>query len=333
VNEVTGDTITTNTPDNAALRAPFQGVSITGFTQNQTTAESRYDSLQIGLSKRLSSGLQFLVAYTLARSTDNASGAGGGAGLVGLVNTGAVGDTSGILGNQRDPRANRGPSDFDRTHRLVFSHIWDLPAPAVAERSAVAGAIFSHWTMSGIVTAMSGLPIDIVDTQAGSFYGLAGGSAPLARPNFAPGATCESASRDVPAGFYFNPFAFSRPVVAANQPIPSSGGSATAGVIGTDIGTVPRNCLRGPRQVNVDLAIAKRFAIATSRSAELRVEFFNLFNQVNYANPISNLNAAAGTGGSINAATGALVAAGNFGRIISTSNNPRIVQLVLKFNF
>jgi hypothetical protein len=331
VNEVTGETITANTPANASLRSPFQGVSITGFTQNQTTAESRYHSLQISLSKRLSSGSQFLVAYTLARSIDDASGAGGGAGLVGLVNTGAVGDTSGILGNQLDPRANRGLSDFDRTHRLVFSQLWDLPAPALAEGSRLARTFLSNWTMSGIVTAMSGLPIDIVDTQAGSLYGLAGGSTPLARPNLAAGATCESATRNVPAGFYFDPSAFIRPVVAAGQPIPSSGGSATAGVTGTDIGTVPRNCLRGPRQVNVDLALGKRFAITGSRSGEFRAEFFNLFNQVNYANPISNLNAA--PAGGINANTGVLTAPGNFGRIISTSNNPRIVQLVLKVSF
>jgi len=30
---------------------------------------------------------------------------------------------------------------------------------------------------------MSGLPIDIVDTGAGSFYGLNAGTSPLARPN------------------------------------------------------------------------------------------------------------------------------------------------------
>ena len=125
--------------------------------------------------------------------------------------------------------------------------------------------------------------------------------------------------------------------MAANQPIPSSGGSATAGAIpGTDIGTLPRNSSARTTPSDVDLAVGKRFDITESRSVAFRVEFFNLFNQVNYANPISNLNAAAaaaGTGGSINANTGVLVAPGNFGRIISTSNNPRIVQLGLKFSF
>ncbi len=103
-----------------------------------------------------------------------------------------------------------------------------------------------------------------------------------------------------------------------------------AGAAGADIGSVGRNCLRGPRQVNLDLAVAKRLPFAESRSVEFRAEYFNLTNHVNFANPISNLNAVSGTGGSIDAASGQVLAPGNFGRIVSTSNNPRIVQFVLK---
>src|SRR6266516_4719735 len=53
INDVTGAVITTNTPANASLRAPFQGVDINGFFQNQTTARSSYNSLQMSLSQRL----------------------------------------------------------------------------------------------------------------------------------------------------------------------------------------------------------------------------------------------------------------------------------------
>jgi hypothetical protein len=42
--------------------------------------------------------------------------------------------------------------------------------------------LLSDWQISGVITAMSGLPIDVVDSGAGSFYGLDGGS-PLARPS------------------------------------------------------------------------------------------------------------------------------------------------------
>lgn len=106
-----------------------------------------------------------------------------------------------------------------------------------------------------------------------------------------------------------------------------------ASAAGTDIGNLGRNCLRGPRQVNLDFSIAKLFPIAESRNFEFSAESFNLFNHPNFANPISNLNALFGSGGSINPTTGQVLNAGNFGRIISTSNNPRILQFALKFNF
>ena len=57
---------------------------------------------------------------------------------------------------------------------------------------------------------------------------------------------------NIPAGFFFNPIAFARPYVRAGQPIPSSKGAAIAGEPGTDIGSLGRNVLRGPRQSNVD---------------------------------------------------------------------------------
>ncbi len=63
-NPVTGAVITTNTAANAALRSPFQGVSINGFFQNQTTAQSDYNALQVSLTKRFSNGIQFLASYT-----------------------------------------------------------------------------------------------------------------------------------------------------------------------------------------------------------------------------------------------------------------------------
>ncbi len=332
-NAVTGQTFKSNAPNDAQLRAPLQGVSINGFSLNESTASSSYDSLQMSLTERLSHGLQFLAAYTFAKSIDNASGSGGGAGIVGVVNTGAVNDTSLVLGNQINPRANRGVSDFDRKHRFVWSYLWDLPKPEFASRSRFYRLATSNWETSGIVTAMSGLPADVVDTGAGMLYGLANGANPLARPSLVAGMSCQDALRNIPFGYFFNPGVFARPLVAAGQPIPSSSGAATASVAGTDIGNVGRNCLRGPRQVNLDFSIAKLFPLAESRNFEFRAEFFNLFNHPNFANPISNLNALFASGGKIDPVTGRVLNPGNFGRIISTSNNPRILQLALKFNF
>jgi hypothetical protein len=326
INAVTGQTITTNTPaaTNVALRAPYQGVEVGSFLQIQSTAKSNYNSLQLSLTRRLSKGRQFLASYTFAKSIDNASG--------GSDSAGEVRDTINIAGNQLDSRGNRGVSDFDRRHRLVLSYLWDLPRPDFASRSTAARLLFSDWQVAGIVTVMSGLPIDIIDGGAGSFYGLSGGNNALVRPSWAPGATTSTATSNIPAGYFFNPLAFVRPVVLTGQVIPSSMGTATAGATGTDIGNVGRNVLRGPVQSNVDFSVIKRFPINESKNIELRAEFFNLFNHVNFANPISNLSSVPAT--SINASTGQITGdAGDFGRIVSTSNNPRLIQLALKFSF
>ena len=333
INPVTGTVFMANAPLDAQLRAPLQGVSINGFTLNESSADSSYNSLQLSVTARPFNRGQFLVAYTYAKSIDNASGIGGGAGISGVVNTGAVNDSSLILGNQNDPRANRGPSDFDRTHRFVLSYVWEMPKPVFAGQSRPGRLAFWNWQSSAIISAMSGLPIDIEDTGAGSFYGLANGANPLARPSLVAGMTCKNATQNVSAGYFFNPTVFARPIVQPNQGIPSSGGIATASAVGTDIGDVGRNCLRGPRQVNLDFSLAKLFPVSESQAFEFRTEFFNLFNHPNFANPISNLNALFASGGRVDATTGQVLNAGNFGRIISTSSNPRIIQFALKFNF
>src|SRR4030095_1535686 len=119
----------------------------------------------------------------------------------GAFNTGQSADSGFILGNQLDNRANRGVSDFDRTHRFVLSYLWDLPQSRWARRSTVGRLLISNWQVAGIITAMSGLPIDIVDSNAGSFY--LGPNNGLSRPNGAPNATRSTATSDVPAGYFF----------------------------------------------------------------------------------------------------------------------------------
>jgi hypothetical protein len=90
-----------------------------------------------------------------------------------------------------------------------------------------------------------------------------------------------------------------------------------------------RSVLRGPRQGNVDVALTRRFPIHESSNVELRAEFFNLFNRVNLANPPSNL----GSTGSVIDSNGGIVAPADFGRIVATSSNPRLIQLALKLNW
>ena len=309
-NAVTGDVITDNTVENAALRAPLQGVSTAFFALNGSTAQSIYHSLQATFKRQAPGRLQFSASYTFSKSIDNASNPGGGANSDGSLDRSGGLDTANVWGDQLSVRGNRGISDFDRTHRFVFNYVWDVPGPWFAHGSA-ARLLFSNWQLSGIVIAMSGLPVDIFDPTGGLLYGLFG-----ARPNWAPGANRRTAMAKIPTGYYFNPAAFTAAAVQPGQPIPSANDrTALAGDLGTDIGNVGRNVLRGPGQTNLDFSLGKRFPHNESKGLEFRADFFNLFNHANQDNPISDISV------------------GDFGRIVSFSSSPRIVQLSLKFNF
>jgi hypothetical protein len=82
-------------------------------------------------------------------------------------------------------------------------------------------------------------------------------------------------------------------------------------------GTSGRKTFRGPQFFNVDSSLVKRFQLKDRKTLTFRAEAYNLFNNVDFANPSVTLS-------------GSKVA---FGRISSVVNNPRIMQLTLRFDF
>ena len=80
-------------------------------------------------------------------------------------------------------------------------------------------------------------------------------------------------------------------------------------------GNSRRGTIYGPGFFNTDLAISRNINFAKGKRVELRVETFNLFNTVNWANP--------------NVTVGSATA----GRITATSGDPRIMQFAMKFAF
>ena len=189
--------------------------------------------------------------------------------------------------------------------------MWDVPEPAFARASRATHLVMSNWQLSGIVTAMSGLPIDMFDPAGGSLYAQIG-----ARPNWATGANRRTAMSNVPQGYYFNPAAFAQAIVPVGSAIPSAHDStALAGEDGTDLGDVGRNVLRGPGQQNVDFSIARRFPLTESKNIEFHADLFNVFNHANCDNPVSDISRS------------------DFGRVLAFSSSPRIVQFALKLIF
>jgi hypothetical protein len=80
-------------------------------------------------------------------------------------------------------------------------------------------------------------------------------------------------------------------------------------------GTSKRNAYDGPGFRTLDLSIVRQFGLGNNRRVEARVEAFNALNWFIFSNPGVNLSAA------------------TFGRITSTSVDPRIMQFALKYQF
>ncbi len=195
----------------------------------------------------------------------------------------------------------RGLADQHREHRLVNSFVWDLPSPVAGDAPPAARAIARDWRFSGIVTMQAGRPFSIGATGDPRAVGASPGGARAFVDLIGSGYPVPSGGRSKgqTIAAYFDKARFQNP--GANQ-----------------FGSLGRNPLIGPGYANVDMSLVKGFKIPYFGEAGLgqfRFEAFNLFNRTNLGNPnlgITNVN---------------------FGRILSTDGEPRILQLALRFEF
>jgi hypothetical protein len=289
--------VTTNTTANVNQRTPIIGIPSGGISNLSNVGDSSYNSLQVTLRKRFSKGLQFQGAYTFGRVfTDDA----------GLTYTSGTSAT--VNSNDPNNRAQQhAQADFNRTHRLVINYTYDIPG--YRQGKGFAGRMLSGWALSGLATMQTGLPINITDSR-GSLIFAAGN----ARAQICPGLTYSDLVRqgsvESRLNGYFN--------TAAICPIPVIGAvNGTGG--GTGYGSLGRNILVGPGQVNFDAAILKKTTIGgvhENSYLEFRSEFYNLANHPQFANPASNAGSAA-----------------TYGVITTTTVSPRIIQFALRYAF
>jgi hypothetical protein len=289
--------VTTNTRANISLRVPVRGFTTIGISDIDSSANSWYHGLEVSVTKRLTRGLQFLAAYTFAHAYSDAA-----------TNTTAGGQ--GVNGTQNDRRANYGLADFNREHRFVMSYVYQMPSPK--RFHAIVNGLLGGWSLAGVTTIQSGLPLSFSGTNTANVFGITADRAQLAA-----GCTHDdlTASGSVKSrlGGYFNRACIARnPAGAAIWPVIGDDGQGTTfGNSGVGIAT-------GPGQNNTDIAVIKRTPfgwLGESGNVEFRTEFFNAFNHPQFGNPNTNVSSAA------------------FGTISSTSVNPRIIQFGLKLNF
>ncbi|HEX9918506.1 MAG TPA: carboxypeptidase-like regulatory domain-containing protein [Pyrinomonadaceae bacterium] len=111
----------------------------------ETTARSRYDSLQLQLRGRLRRRLQYQAAYTFGKVLDDVSD---------------VFDLAGASALPQDSRnldAERGPANFDVRHRFAYNFVYDLPDA----RGRLARFIFRDLQLAGTGSYQTGQPFTV----------------------------------------------------------------------------------------------------------------------------------------------------------------------------
>jgi hypothetical protein len=172
---------------------------------------------------------------------------------------------------------------------------------AIPWRFQTMRSVFGGWTLSGIATARSGRPVNIVITRSAGV--VPGGYNLTQRPDVIPGVSLIPPGGQTPA-HWFNPAAFA---------VPAAGTWGNAG----------RNLGRGPNLYQIDLSLARRIHLNERLNLELRADAFNVLNRAQYADPLGDVTVPA-----------------QFGIIQSTINTtpvgtgtPRQIQLAMRLSF
>jgi hypothetical protein len=298
---------------------------------------SWYDGLTFEVRRRMAKGLLVQASYTFSKSLTNEFA------------------SSSVVFSQyptiRNPDTAKSISPFDITHAFKTNFIWELPIGRGkwigSDSPRWADNFIGGWGINGAIRVQSGTPFslghvslvgmtsqqlqkslkirydptgakfvyffpqDIIDNTRRAFlYGISGGAITYLAPSGLTGNTA-------PSGRFIAPASYGNCVEAV------TGGCGFANLV-----------LHGPNFYRFDLSLVKKIRFTERINGELRAEFLNAFNNINFrigsaANDVTSIAPAL-----INQNSGFGIT-GSAYQDLSTTNDPggRMVQLVLRLNF
>jgi hypothetical protein len=275
------------------------------ITYISNESQSIYHGLNASLRETLKRGLMVTANYTFGKVLDNVTEGG----LGDYLNSNGYGLLYAGVSNIENQRMDRGPSEFDVTHRFVFSGLWKIPGP---KGDGLLPKLAGGWSLNTIVTLQSGRPFDVYCGQAW-YNGCDFNMDDLAydRPNRPSGIkTSGFSNRQLENGAFGDPTLtysasfYSRTSAAIRAFCPnglnsildygpvSSGSESQCVPVGTN-GDLSRNAFRGPALKSVDLSLIKDTKLQERVNLQFRAEAFNLFNRVNLYNPAGDMSSPA----------------------------------------
>ena len=289
-------------PIDTRIPFPNLGPSSLGTYANANVLYSTYNSLQVRVEERLRYGLNLRANYTWSRALDINSeiatfsnGSGG---------SNEIQDTHNLGGDY-------GPADFDQTHRVVLSYVYDFPVGKGKHFSLGAtNWILGNWQTSGIVTLASGVPFSIFCCSRGQQTDLTGDPfGDRLRANLAAGQDPHGTPQTLTD--WFNEAAFTAPPLGS-------------------FGNTGRNILRAPMYRRGDVSFLKNFPFAERHNLQYRLDIFNIFSSWHSVQRVPQHVFAFANFGALVPRPGTSITAPLGEENLWT---PRIIQMALRYTF
>src|SRR5262245_9815536 len=237
-----------NQPDRITGIRPFPDVLES--LARDASDNSKYHAWQTSLRKRFSDDFAFNVNYTWSKT-------------LALGQADYWGGNDVTAQDETNRRANYGPINEDRTHRLTLDFIY-APFDRWLGTASAARHIIGGWKLGGIVSGSSGAPINVTQSSAYS----------SSRPDY-------NGADPILRGS--NPFLYLNPAAFTQVPIvPASGAPIRSGNVG-------KNAFRGPGIWNLDLSLMKEVRLAERYGLAFRADMFNATNSVHLGSPVAEV--------------------------------------------
>jgi hypothetical protein len=271
---------------------------------------TNYHALQLELRRQLRSGVMGQVNYTVADSRSNSPG------------TLEV-RFEPFIDNAR-PELNEGRTPYHVTHVINANLIAELPFGAGRRwlnRSGWPDVLAGGWQATTIVHWQSGSPFSI-NARRGSFNRSARSASQTAQSTLS---AAEIRDRlglyEANGSIYWIDPALIDPSTGRAAGVDSLTNAASFpgqvffNPMAGEVGNLEILAFDGPSQFVVDVSLSKRVALWRRLGLQIRADIFNLFNRVNFFVGDYDINSP------------------TFGQITSLNTDPRVVQLVVRFDF
>jgi hypothetical protein len=284
----------------------------------------RYNALQAEIRRRFVNGLSFQANYTFQK-------------ILADIETDAQARFDPYLDNN-NKNLDYARTDYDRTHTININSIYELPfgkGKHWLSSGEGTNRLFGGFQITTLINISSGAPISVRDLT---------GTLNRAGRSIRQGANSSLTTDQIKnlIGIYKQ----NGKIYLINPAVIAPDGTATGGNLGTaptagfpgqvffraqpgQTGNLTRTFINGPRYFNFDAGLIKNIAFNERSRLQLRMEVFNVLNNVNFYAPTGGNAASLGEDSNIfniNSAT--------FGQI--TTGNvypPRIIQFAARFEF